>query len=256
MVDPTSQVTGKGGGFVTDLTELVAEFRTTFARIEDLFVDVDGVDLTVHGYESVRAINAFLDGIPDAAEQFSKDYRLLARLFNLVSTDKRVAKYRDGFALFGSVYTTLFKKSSDEERKERLAELGPMVLEIINAHVHSFSVVAAREEALVLDAQGITILKELLALVRPKAGKDDEGKKPPSAKEILDNIKAALDRGVEPGSAKYTASLSVLSSSGTGSSRTLRTLWTSCPKRFVSPAPSWTPRSTLARPSSSWTTTT
>ncbi|MEU1723678.1 HsdR family type I site-specific deoxyribonuclease [Nonomuraea sp. NPDC005692] len=205
VVDPTSPGTGKGGGFVTDLSELVAEFRTTFARIEDLLVDVDGLDLTVHGYESVRAINAFLDANPGTAEVFSKDYRLLARLYPLISTDKRVAKYRDGFGLFGSVYTTLFKKSSDEERKERLGELGPMVLEIINAHVHSFSVVATREEALVLDAQGIAILKELMALVRPKPGRDGEDKRPPSAAEILDHIKAALEKGVEPGSAKYTA---------------------------------------------------
>ncbi|MEU2169505.1 type I restriction endonuclease subunit R [Micromonospora chersina] len=206
VVDPTAEGTGEGGGFVTDVSELVAEFRTTFARIEDLLADVDDLDLTVHGYESVRAINVFLDANPGAAEVFSKDYRLLARLYPLINTDKRVAKYRDGFGLFGSVYTTLFKKSSDEERKERLAELGPMVLEIINAHVHSFSVVASQEEALVLDAQGITILKELMALVRPKPGKDDgEDKTPPSAAEILDQIKAALDKGVEPGSAKYTA---------------------------------------------------
>ena len=207
VVDPTSQgVAGKGGGFVTDPTELVAEFRTTFARIEDLLADVDGLDLTVHGYESVRDINVFLDANPGAADVFAKDYRLLARLYPLISTDKRVAKYRDGFGLFGSVYTTLFKKSSDEERKERLGELGPMVLEIINAHVHSFSVVASQEEPLVLDAQGIAILKELMALVRPKTDKDNgEDKAPPSAAEILDHIKAALERGVEPASAKYTA---------------------------------------------------
>ncbi|TLP57842.1 type I restriction endonuclease subunit R [Microbispora triticiradicis] len=206
VVDPTSPRAGKGGGFVTDLSELVAEFRATFARIEDLLVDVDGLDLTVHGYESVRAINVFLDANPGAAEVFSKDYRLLARLYPLINTDKRVDKYRDGFGLFGSVYTTLFKRSSDEERKDRLSELGPMVLKIINAHVHSFSVVASQEEALVLDAQGIAILKELLALVRPKPGKDDgEDKTPPSAAEILDHIKASLDKGVEPGSAKYTA---------------------------------------------------
>lgn len=207
VVNPASPgAADKGGGFVTDLSELVAEFRTTFDRIEDLLMDVDGLDLTVHGYESVRAINAFLDANPGAAEVFTKDYRLLARLYPLISTDTRVAKYRDGFGLFGSVYTTLFKKSSDEERKERLSELGPMVLEIINAHVHSFTVVASQEEPLVLDAQGIVILKELLALVRSKPDKDDgEDKAPPSAAEILDQIKAALDRGVEPESAKYTA---------------------------------------------------
>ncbi|MCX5449905.1 type I restriction endonuclease subunit R [Streptomyces nigrescens] len=206
VADPTSKEAGKGGGFVSDVFELVAEFRTTFARIEDLVADVDGLDLTVHGYESVRAINAFLDANPGAAEAFTKDYRLLARLYPLINTDKRVAKYQDGFGLFGSVYTTLFKKSSDEERKERLGELGPMVLEIINAHVHSFSVVASQEEPLVLDAQGIAILKELLALVRPKPDKGDgEHKTPPSAAEILDHIKAALEKGVDPGSAKYTA---------------------------------------------------
>ncbi|MFI5591674.1 type I restriction endonuclease subunit R [Amycolatopsis sp. NPDC051758] len=206
VADPSSKGTGKGGGFVTDLSELVAEFRTTFARIEDLLVDVDDLDLTVHGYESVRAINTFLDANAGAAEVFTKDYRLLARLYPLISTDKRITKYQDGFALFGSVYTTLFKKSSDEERKERLAELGPMVLEIINAHVHSFAVAAAQEEALVLDAHGIAVLKELLALVRPEHDQDaGEDKTSPSAAEILDRIKASLDEGVEPGSAKYIA---------------------------------------------------
>ncbi|MBO2464489.1 type I restriction endonuclease subunit R [Actinomadura violacea] len=206
VVDPSSpEAAGKGGGFVTNLSELVAEFRATFARIEDLFADVDDLDLAVHGYESVRAMNVFLDANPEVAEVFSRDYRLLARLYPLVSTDKRVAKYQDGFALFGSVYTTLFKRSSDEERKERLAELGPMVLEIINAHVHSFSAVAVKEESLVLDAQGIAILKELMAIVRPGGKDDGADKTPPSAAEILDRIKAALDKGVEPESVKYTA---------------------------------------------------
>ncbi|MDF2897939.1 MAG: Restriction enzyme type helicase subunit [Rhodococcus erythropolis] len=206
VLDPTTEETAKGGGFVTDMSELIAEFRTTYARIEDLLADVDDLDLTVHGYESVRAINVFLDTNPGSADVFTKDYRLLGRLYPLINTDKRVAKYRDGFALFGSVYTTLFKKSSDEERKERLGELGPMVLEIINAHIHSFSVAAGQEESLVLDAQGISILKELLALVRPKPDKgDSEDKTPPSAAEILDHIKDSLEKGVEPGSAKYTA---------------------------------------------------
>ncbi len=207
VTDPTTPgAAGRGGGFVTDLTELVAEFRTTFARLEDLLADVDGLDLTAHGYQSVRAINTFLDTHPGAAEAFAQDYRLLARLYPLINTDKRTAKYRDGFALFGSVYTTLFKKSSDQERKERLSELGPMVLDIINAHVHSFSVVASQEDPLVLDAQGIAILKELLALVRPKTSKnDDEDNRPPSAAEILDHIKAALDKDIDPNSAKYTA---------------------------------------------------
>ncbi len=206
VTDPTADTPSKGGGFVTDLTGLVAEFRTTFARIEDLLADVEDLDLSVHGYESVRAINSFLDTHSGAAEVFSKDYQLLARLYPLINTDKRISKYQSGFGLFGSVYTTLFKKSSDEERKERLSELGPMVLEIINAHVHSFSVVAGQEEPLVLDAQGIAVLKELLALVRPKpntSGEEDQA--PPSAAEILDHIKAALDKGIEPGSAKYTA---------------------------------------------------
>lgn len=65
---------------------------------------------------------------------------------------------------------------------------------------------ASQEEALVLDAQGITILKELLALVRPKPDKDaGADKAPPSAAEILDQIKAALEKGVDPGLVKYTA---------------------------------------------------
>ncbi|MGF6886346.1 type I restriction enzyme R subunit [Nocardia sp. GAS34] len=202
VAEPAAAEADQGGGFVNDMSELVAEFRTTFARIEDSFADVDGLDFAVHGYESVRAINSFLDANPGAAEVFTKDYQLLARLYPFINTDTRIAKFQDGFGLFGAVYTTLFKKSSDDERKERLNELGPMVLEIINAHVHSFSVAATQEEPLVLDAQGIAILKELLAMVRRN---DRERQTPLSAAEILRQIKAALDEGVEPGSAKYTA---------------------------------------------------
>jgi type I restriction enzyme R subunit len=208
VTEPTADDAGvnKRGGFVTDVTELIAEFRTTFARVEDLFADVEDLDFAVLDYASVRAMNAFLDANPSIADAFSRDYRLLARLYPLISTDKRAAKYESGFALFGSVYTTLFKKSSDEERRERLNALGPLVLSIINAHVHSFSVAATQEEALVLDAQGIAVLKELMALVRSRTGKGTgEDKKRPSPREILDQIKAALDNDVEPGSAKYTA---------------------------------------------------
>ncbi|MGA5304558.1 type I restriction endonuclease subunit R [Nucisporomicrobium flavum] len=208
IVDPTTDDAGEGSsGFVTDVTEFVAEFRSTFDRIEDQLATVDDLDLTLHGYDSVRAINTFLDANPGAAEAFSRDYRLLARLYPLISADRRITKYQDGFALFGSVYITLFKKSSDDERKERLSLLGPMVLEIINSHVHSFSVVATQEEALVLDAQGIAVLKELMALVRHTTGSKGGGedKTPPSPREILNQIKAALDKDVEPGSAKYTA---------------------------------------------------
>jgi type I restriction enzyme R subunit len=135
VADPTAADGDHGGGFVTDMSELVDEFRTTFAHIEDLLADIDDLDITVHGYESVRTINSFLDTDPVAAEVFTRSYRLLARLYPFISIDKRIAKYQDGFGLFGSVYTTLLKKSSDEERKERLSELGPMVLEIISAHV-------------------------------------------------------------------------------------------------------------------------
>lgn len=247
--DPTAGDTGTGGGFVTDLSELVAEFRTTFARLEDLLADVDGLDLSVHGYESVRAINGFLDTHPGAAEVFSKDYRLLARLYPLINTDKRIAKYREGFGLFGSVYTTLFKKSTDEERKERLGELGPMVLEIINAHVHSFTVVAGQEEPLVLDAQGLIVLKELLALVRPKTGKDEgEDTAPPSAAEILDRIKAALDAGVEPDSAKYTALAERIRQLRDRIIQNSQDALDSCPKPSGSPVRSSTPRNTPTTP--------
>ncbi|MEV0694831.1 hypothetical protein [Streptomyces sp. NPDC050388] len=187
----------------------------------------------------------------------TRDYRLLARLYPLINTDKRVAKYRDGFGLFGSVYTTLFKKSSDEERKERLAELGPMVLEIINAHVHSFSVVASQEEPLVLDAQGIAILKELLALVRPKpATGDDQDKRPPTAAKILDHIKAALDNGVDPASAKYTALAERIKLLRDRIIQNAQDALEFLAEALGSPAPSWTPRSTPIKPSSCWTTTT
>ncbi|MFF3904446.1 hypothetical protein ACFYZJ_00150 [Streptomyces sp. NPDC001848] len=90
VADPSSKDAGKEGGFVTDLSALVTEFRNTFARIEDLLAEVDGLDLTVHGYESVRAINAYLDANPGAAEVFSKDYRPLASLYPLVNSDKRI----------------------------------------------------------------------------------------------------------------------------------------------------------------------
>lgn len=207
IVDPEPQHDGDGEtSFVTDLTELVAEFRTVFTRIEDVLSAVDGLDINANSYDSVRSISAFLDADETAAAVYKSDYRLLARLFPYVSTDKRVDRYRDSFTLFGSVYVTLFKRSTDTDRKERLAELGPMVLDIINANVYRFEVIASQEETLVLDAEGITVLKELMRLVRRPGQTDpDPEKNPPTAKEILDRIKAALDDGVDEHSAKYVA---------------------------------------------------
>lgn len=207
IVDPTADGSRAGTSFVTNTTEIISEFRATFTRIEDLLADVEGLDVNRNEYESVRVINAYLDTDEAAAATFKADYRLLARLYPLVANDTRLRRYRDSFALFGSVYTTLFKQSADDERKERLAELGPMVLEIINANVHSFEVVASHEEALVLDAQGIVVLKELLGLIKTKHAADDPDVEtaPPSAKEILDRIKATLDHGVDEHSVKYVA---------------------------------------------------
>jgi type I restriction enzyme R subunit len=204
--DPTPGAKdGKGGGFVTDISLLVSEFRDSFTGVEDLLASVDDLDLDRNDYASVRSISDFLDRSQDAAEAFKDDYRLMARLYPYISNDRRVARYKDIFALFGSVYVTLFKKSTDDERKERLAELCPMVLDIINANVYNFQVATFQEEALVLDAQGLAILKELMRLVTPKRGSAPDNEVPPSSKLILDRIKEALDRGVDEHSIKYTA---------------------------------------------------
>jgi len=194
------------GGFVLDLTEMVEEFRTAVARLEDMFADADDVSDFRNDYATVRAISTHLDENADLAAPFKRDYRLLARVYPYVHEDKRLRKFHESFRLFGSVYVTLFKQSSDDERRERLAELGPMVLDIINANVHSFEVRAAQDEALVLDALGIEILKELMAMVPgPSTGTDGTKAKAPSASEILDRIKDALDKGVDEHSGKYVA---------------------------------------------------
>ncbi|MZG04209.1 HsdR family type I site-specific deoxyribonuclease [Streptomyces sp. SID5614] len=203
--DPTpDNGDGKGGGFVTDMTLLVREFRAVAGDVEDLLAGVQGLDLDSHDYAAVRLVSEFLDQNSDAADTFRGSYRLLARLYPYISTDPRVKKYKDTFGLFGSVYVTLFKQSTDDERKERLAALGPMVLDIINANVYNFEVVASQEEALVLDSQGLAILKELMRLVAP-THEDGDSNEAPSAKEILDRIKEALDLGVDEHSVKYTA---------------------------------------------------
>ena len=90
--------------------------------------------------------------------------------------------------------------------KERLGELGPMVLEIINAHVHSFTAVASQEEPLVLDAQGIASSRSCWPSSGPRPTRTTRGarhRRP--RRRSWTHIKAALDKGVEPGSAKYTA---------------------------------------------------
>lgn len=205
VADPTS-TTKPGGGFVLDVKEMIDEFRATIGRLEDMFVGVDDLTDFRNDYATVRAISTFLDENPDSAVPFKRDYRLLAGIYPYVHEDKRMRRYHDTFRLFGSVYMTLFKQSTDEERRERLGELGPMVLEIINANVHSFEVRAAQEESLVLDALGIQILKELMAIVPPRPGDEDDGeKKPPTASEILDRIKDALDNGLDEHSVKYVA---------------------------------------------------
>jgi type I restriction enzyme R subunit len=203
VADPSAAKAG--GGFVLDVTEMVDEFRAAVARLEDLFADADDVVDFRNDYATVRAISTHLDENPDLEASFKRDYRLLAKVYPYVHEDKRLRKFHETFRLFGSVYITFYKQSTDEERKERLGELGPMVLDIINANVHSFEVRAAQEESLVLDALGIAILKELMAIVPVRPGDEDEGRKAPSASDILDRIKAALDAGVDEQSGKYVA---------------------------------------------------
>lgn len=204
--DPTSKGQSPAGrSFIDDVDDLLAEFRQAFARIEDLLAGADNLDINSNSYDSVRTISTFLDADDAAAATFKHDYLMLSRLFPYISTDKRVDRYRDSFTLFGSVYVTLFKKATDTERKERLAELGPMVLDIINANVHSFEVAASQEESLTLDAQGLRVLRDLMNLVKKSDEVDEADEKRPAAKEILDRVKAALDEGVDEHSVKYVA---------------------------------------------------
>lgn len=204
--DPTAHSTGDDQDFVQDVEALVKEFRQTHAEIEDLIAHLD-VDSDEKTYGSIRTISDFLDGEQEATKVFKRDYLLLSRLLPYVSADKRIRRYENSFGLFGAVYTTLFKQATDIERKERLAELGPMVLDIINRHIDSFEVTGSQKKPLVLDAQGLKILKELLAVVPDPKGTEagSDAPTPPSASEILDRIKEALDKGVDPNSAKYTA---------------------------------------------------
>lgn len=187
--------------FVVDMTELVKEFRDTFTRIEDRLAPIN---VNVNDYATVRAVSDALDGDEPGTEAFKKDYRLLAKVYPYIDGDPRVTRFADSFAVLGSVYTLLFKASSDEERRARLAELGPQVLAIINRHVSAFKAAKSQEEALMLDAQGLTILRELLAVTDP-GGEEPDPKQPPSAAEILDRIKKALAAGVPGESAKYAA---------------------------------------------------
>lgn len=204
--DPTSKGQSPAArSFIDDVDDLLAEFRQAFARIEDLLADADGLDINSNSYDSVRTISTFLDADDAAATTFKHNYLMLSRLFPYISTDKRVDRYRDSFTLFGSVYVTLFKKVTDTERKERLAELGPMVLDIINANVHSFEVAASQEESLTLDAQGLRVLRDLMNLVKRPDEVDGTDEKRPTAKEILDRVKAVLDEGVDEHSVKYVA---------------------------------------------------
>jgi type I restriction enzyme R subunit len=50
--DPTPGAKdGKGGGFVTDISLLVSEFRDSFTGVEDLLASVDDLDLDVLGQD-------------------------------------------------------------------------------------------------------------------------------------------------------------------------------------------------------------
>ena len=200
VMDPTG---GSDKPFVVDMTELVKEFRDTFTRIEDRLAPVN---INVNDYSTVRAVSDALAADTDITDAFKKDYRLLAKVYPYVEGDPRVKKFEEPFALLGSVYTLLFKASSDEERKARLAELGPQVLAIINRHVSKFEAAKSHEDALMLDAQGLRILRELLTVIPdPNAPDAPEPKQPPSAAQILERIKKALEKGVPEESAKYAA---------------------------------------------------
>lgn len=209
IFDPSAKPgDGSPGSFVQNVSELVAEFRTTVARIEDVLAGVPGLDLNRNEYESLRFICAFLDERPEETKAFNKDCRLLTKLYPYIADDPRLDRFRETFALLTSVYGTLFKQYTDEERRERLAELGPLVLEIINRNVRSFDVVKSQDTALTLDQAGVAALKELLAVLTPPDGGDTgsgDGDQPPSAREILDRVKKMLDEGIDLKSPKYVA---------------------------------------------------
>ncbi len=245
VTDPTAQGTGKGGGFVTDLSD--AGRRVPRHLRPRRGPPRGGRRPGSHGPRiRVRAGHQRLpgrrprrrggvrQGLPAAGPPVpAHQHRQAGR-----QVPRRLRAVRIG------VHDPLQEVLRRGEARNGWRELGPMVLEIINAHVHSFTAVAAQEEPLVLDAQGIAILKELLALVRPRADQDDgedagaavRGGDPGRTSRPPSTRASNRDRRSTP------PSPSGYGCCGTGSSRTPRTPSTSWPKRSGSPAPSSTPQ--------------
>jgi len=114
---------------ITNISELKILFPETIRKCMGYF---EGVDRGVEGWEGLQAAQAKLpdDELRDA---FGGDYSTLSQLWEAISPDNFLGKYRDDYRWLTDVYQSI--KPSDHTGKLIWHALGAKTLELINSNV-------------------------------------------------------------------------------------------------------------------------
>ena len=114
---------------ITNISELKIQFPEA---IRNCLYYFEGVDRGVEGWEGLQAAQAKL---PDdqSRDAFGSDYSMLSQLWEAISPDNFLGKYRDDYRWLTDVYQSI--KPSDHTGKLIWHALGAKTLELINSNV-------------------------------------------------------------------------------------------------------------------------
>jgi type I restriction enzyme R subunit len=114
---------------ITNISELKIQFPEAIRKCLNYF---EGVDRGLEGWEGLQSAQAKL---PDneSRDAFGGDYSTLSQLWEAISPDNFLGKYRDDYRWLTDVYQSI--KPSDHTGKLIWHALGAKTLELINSNV-------------------------------------------------------------------------------------------------------------------------
>lgn len=138
---------------VSNIRGLAAELPTALA---DCLAYFPGVDRDLEGHEGLVEAQRLLTD-PTVRDMFGLEYTRLQRLWEALSPDPELARYRDDYTWLTQVYESVKPRDTTGRRVWR--RLGAQTLALIDEHLH---VEAIRDdlETLVLDAEVARAMEE------------------------------------------------------------------------------------------------
>ena len=114
---------------ITNISELKIQFPESIRKCLAYF---EGVDRGVEGWEGLQAAQAKLPD-DESRDAFGRDYSTLSQLWEAISPDNFLGKYRADYRWLTDVYQSI--KPSDHTGKLIWHALGAKTLELINSNV-------------------------------------------------------------------------------------------------------------------------